>query len=79
MVKLCCQIGILVFGSLQIFLLSLKHHHVNKWGWIAGIIGQPFFIVAYIKARQWGLVLLWCFYTYAILQGIWNHWIRPAK
>jgi hypothetical protein len=73
------QAGALVFGCLQIWLLSLKRHKVNRWGWMAGIAAQPFFLISYIKHGQWGLIVLWSVYSYAILQGIWNHWIKPEK
>jgi hypothetical protein len=79
MVDHIVQVGILIFGCLQIWLLSLKRHHINRWGWIAGVVAQPFFLIAYLRGGQWGLMVVWCFYTYAILQGVWNHWIRPTE
>lgn len=68
------QIGIALFGCSAVWLVGRKGP-LQRWGYIAGILGQPFWFYTTIKAEQWGIVALCCWYTYAWGQGIWNHWL----
>ena len=62
------QIGMFVLGITAIILVSRK----NKWGFVFGLLSQPFFfLTAYLNA-QWGLFLLSVVYTGGWAYGIYN-------
>lgn len=69
------QIGIVVFGMPAITLLACKKEKVRRWGYIAGFLSQPFWFWSAIQNRQWGVLLLACWYTLSWARGIWNFWI----
>jgi hypothetical protein len=71
------QIGIATFGPLAIILLSCRGPHIRRWGYIAGILSQPFwFWTAWVNG-QWGIFILSIFYAAAWINGINNFWLRP--
>jgi hypothetical protein len=66
------QIGIFVFGTSSILLIAKK----NKWGFILGMISQPFwYITAYIN-DQWGIFFMNIAYTISWGIGIYEWWIK---
>ena len=67
------QVGIFIFSTPALWLVS-RRESWGRWGYIAGLAGQPFWFYTTIKAEQWGIVALCCFYTYSWLQGIYNFW-----
>lgn len=71
------QLGIVTFGASAIFLISFKDTRLRRWGYISGLLSQPFWLWATWDAGQWGIFALTVFYTYSWAQGIWNHWVRP--
>ena len=69
------QIGIMLFGCSAVWLVGRKEHW-RRWGYIAGLLGQPFWFYTTIQAEQWGIVILCFWYTYAWAQGAYNFWIK---
>lgn len=76
--QIITQIGIMVFGASAIWLVGRKESW-KRYGYIMGLIGQPFWIVSAIHNEQWGILLMTLFYTYSWAQGVWNYWIKPEK
>lgn len=72
------QIIIFVISSSAVWLVSRKEEW-SKWGYVLGLIGQPFWFITTIHNEQWGMVLLCLFYTYSWAQGIWFHIIKANK
>jgi hypothetical protein len=70
------QIALFTFGSSAIWFLGRKEKW-NKWGYILGMCGQPFWFYTQIQSENWGIVALSCMYTYSWGQGIWNYWLKP--
>jgi len=69
------QLGVFVFGTSAIILLAKK----NKWGFVVGLISQPFyFITSYIN-HQWGIFIVSVFYTGSWLFGIYEWFFRNKK
>ena len=66
---------IFLCGSLAIWFVSRKEDW-KRWGYIIGLIGQPFWIYTAYQQHQWGLFLLTLIYTYSWSQGIYNYWIK---
>lgn len=71
---LISQFGVL-FGVVAIILLAKK----NKWGFVFGLIQQPFwFITSYIN-EQWGVFLATIAFTLSFLYGFYEWWIKGKK
>ena len=60
------NIGMPVFGILAIVLVSFK----NPWGFVFGLLSQPFFFTCSILHRQWGLFIANIVYTISWIIGI---------
>ncbi|KKR19784.1 MAG: hypothetical protein UT50_C0030G0003 [Candidatus Moranbacteria bacterium GW2011_GWA2_39_41] len=70
------QVGIFVFGVSAIFLVARK----NKWGFVLGLMAQPFWYVTSIQNKQWGIVLVSVFYTCSWAYGIYEwFWKNKAE
>ena len=65
-------------GGLAIWFLSRKEDW-KRWGFIIGILGQPFWLYSSYKNDLWGIFFLTIFYTYSFAQGIYFYWIKPEK
>ena len=63
------QVAIAVFSMAAIYLISTDGP-LHRWGFVVGLLGQPFWFAATWRARQWGMLLLTIFYTGAFAQGI---------
>ena len=68
MLDLICQIGITIFGIAAIFLIAKK----NKWGFVLGLISQPFWLITSMVNHQWGVFLLSIVYMFNWIFGIYN-------
>lgn len=71
------QTFIFIFSCSAIWLVGRKEHW-RRWGYIAGVCGQPFWFYSAITNEQWAIVALCIFYTYSWGQGVWNYWIKPT-
>jgi len=60
------QIGVFIFGVIAIILVSRK----NKWGFVFGLLSQPFWFITAYTNRQWGVFLLTFIYTGSWMYGI---------
>jgi hypothetical protein len=72
------QIIIVVTSALGIWLVT-REEDWKRWGYIIGLIGQPFWLYSAIPNKQWGIALLSLFYIYSWSQGIYNFWIKPMR
>lgn len=68
------QIFIMVFGASAIWFVGRKEKW-KRWGYIFGIISQPFWFYTSYTNEQWGILIMSLFYTYSWIQGIYNYWI----
>lgn len=68
--------GIIVFSScITIWLLANPGDiEVARWGFLTGLVGQPFWIVSTIRKRQWGIFLVTLFYTGVFVKGLLQYW-----
>jgi nicotinamide riboside transporter PnuC len=66
------QIGIFVFGTSSILLIAKK----NKWGFILGMISQPFWYITAYMNDQWGIFFMNIAYTISWGIGIYEWWIK---
>ena len=72
------QAIILILGGAAIWLISRREKWM-RWGYIIGLISQPFFMYATYQEKQWGIFALAIWYSYSYSQGIYNYWIRKEK
>lgn len=68
------QASILILGGAAIWLVGRRNPRVRRWGYVVGLISQPFWIWATIEANQPGMFLLSLFYCGAWADGIYNNW-----
>jgi hypothetical protein len=68
------QIGIALFGVSAVFLVGVRNKRLARWGYVAGVCGQPFWMYATFVAEQWGIFLLTVVYSYCWVNGLRNHW-----
>lgn len=63
------QFGIALFGVTAIYLANCVDIRWRRWAPVAGLAGQPFWIVAALDAAQWGILALCALYTLAWAKG----------
>jgi nicotinamide riboside transporter PnuC len=69
------QIGITIFGVTAIILVAKK----NKWGFVFGLISQPFWFISSYMNKQWGILILNVIYTFSWSYGIYNWFFKKRK
>lgn len=78
MLDIIAQVGVCVFGVSSIWLVGRKDRW-QRWGYVLGMAGQPFWVVTTITHEQWGIAALTVLYTASWANGIWNHWVLPWR
>lgn len=73
------QIGIALFGLTAIWLSQDERESWRKWACLFGLSGQPFWFYSSFVAEQWGILLLWVFYTMAWWKGVKTHWLNKES
>ena len=66
---------IAILGGSAIWLVGRKEKW-GRWGYIFGLLSQPFWLYSAYTNKQWGIFTLSMWYTYSWCQGIYNYWIR---
>ncbi len=69
------QGSIFVLGALSVFLIARK----NKWGFVLGLLSQPFWYVTAYLHEQWGIFLVSFVYTASWAYGIYEWFFREGK
>ncbi len=72
--NLISQIGISILGITAIILVAKK----NKWGFVFGLMSQPFWFITSYLNKQWGILLLSVVYTFSWCLGIYE-WFYKKK
>jgi hypothetical protein len=71
------QILIAIFGVGAVWLSQDPRASHRRWASVLGLLGQPAWFVATIKAEQWGIVALCAVYAASWGRGFWHYWIVP--
>ena len=59
-----------------IWLLSRPERWM-RWGFVVGLIGQPFWLYSTLDSAQWGPFIVSLFFTAAWIKGVREHfWAR---
>jgi hypothetical protein len=64
-----------MLGPLAIILVAKK----KRIGFIIGLAGQPFFIIAAILSKQWGLQVMAAAFTCSWLYSIYESFLKKKK
>ena len=56
--------------SITAMLMIATTGPVHKWGFVVGLVSQPFWILATWRARQWGMFGLSVIYVFVWIFGI---------
>ena len=66
------QYMVFVLSCAAIILVSLPAAHPwQRWGYVVGLLSQPFWIYTAIYHKQLGVFLTSCVYTVSWIFGIW--------
>jgi len=75
MLDIIAQAMIFVFGVASIVLVARK----NKWGFVFGLMAQPFwFITSYVN-EQWGVFIVSFVYSASWIYGVYEWFYRTKK
>ena len=69
------QIIIFAFGILAIILVARK----NKWGFVFGLLSQPFWYITSYTHKQWGIFFISIAYTLSWSYGIYEWFCKGKK
>jgi nicotinamide riboside transporter PnuC len=71
------QVALVILGPLAIILVAKK----NRWGFVAGLLSQPFWFITALINQQWGVFLVSIIFTGSWILGIWEWFLRddPQK
>jgi len=72
---LISQIGIVLFGVGAIWLVGSKGKY-QKYGYLSGLLSQPFWFFAVIYTAQWGMFIVNIFYLISWINGFKNHFLK---
>lgn len=72
------QIFIFALGVSAMFLVG-RTGPERKWGFILGLLSQPFWFYTSYKHQQWGMFFLTFAYTITWILGIYNEWVVKRK
>ena len=75
MLDLIAQVGITIFGLTAIMLVARK----KKWGFVLGLISQPFYFITSYLNDQWGIFFLTIIYTGTWIYGIYEWFYKEDK
>ncbi|MBI2542681.1 MAG: nicotinamide mononucleotide transporter [Candidatus Aenigmarchaeota archaeon] len=69
------QAAIFVLGTLAIILVAKK----NKWGFVAGLLSQPFWFITSFVNQQWGVIFVSIVFTLSWSYGIYEWFFKSKK
>jgi nicotinamide riboside transporter PnuC len=69
------QIAIFILGSLAIILVARK----NKWGFVIGLISQPFWFITSYNSKQWGIFFVSFIYAISWCYGIYEWFFKEKQ
>ncbi|MEW5745257.1 MAG: hypothetical protein AB1805_07475 [Nitrospirota bacterium] len=70
------QTLIIIFSCSSVYLFSTKTRF--KYGFIAGLLGQPFWIYETFTKEQWGMLIAALWFTASYIKGIKNNFNLPV-
>ncbi len=68
------QVVIAVLSIAAAYLVA-SDGPMQRWGYVVGLLSQPFWFITTWRTRQYGILIVAIFYTGAWVQGIANRFI----
>jgi len=72
------QIIITICGISSIWLVGRKENW-RKYGYVIGLVAQPFWFIWAYQTESWGILIMSIFYAYSWAQGVYNHFEEFKK
>lgn len=69
------QIAVFILGAPAIILVAKK----NKWGFVIGLLSQPFWFITSFLNKQWGVFFVSFIYTLSWCLGIYEWFFKKSK
>lgn len=69
---------IAILGTVTIWVLAQKKPWA-KWGFVVGLIAEPFWLYTAWTTKQWGIVAMVFVYAICYIIGIRNYFYRNKK
>jgi len=69
------QVAIAIFGVTAIILVAKK----NKWGFVFGLLSQPFWFITSFINKQWGVFFVSIVYACSWLYGVYEWFFKSKK
>jgi len=67
---------VFVLGGAAIWLISDdRSARRQRWGWLLGFFGQPFWIWITWENAQWGMFALSVWFLFVWGKGAWRRWL----
>ena len=66
---------IFLTGCVALGMLS-QNKPWMRWGYIIGLIGQPFWLYTTIVSQQYGITAMAFVYAFLYGLGIYNYWVK---
>jgi hypothetical protein len=70
------QIGIALTGVVAVAFAQSDKPTLRRWAPVFGLLGQPFWFWAAMRAEQWGVFAVSVLYALAWARGFYAFWIR---
>lgn len=68
MLDVIAQLGVGILGSSAVILIAKK----NKWGFVVGLLSEPFWFITAFLNQQWGVFFLSIIYACIWIYGIYE-------
>jgi len=75
MLEIISQAAIFVLGTIAIILVAKK----NKWGFVVGMLSQPFWFISSFINQQWGIFFVSIVFTISWAYGIYEWFFKNNK
>ena len=75
MYEIISQTAIFILGAIAIILVAKK----NKWGFVAGLVSQPFWFITSYMNKQWGVFFVSFVYSISWGYGVYEWFFKDKK
>lgn len=72
------QAVIALTGAAAVWLIT-REAPWSRWGFVVGLIGQPFWLVSTAASGQWGMFALSLLYLWIWADGVWREFFNHRK
>jgi hypothetical protein len=72
-----CQTAITLLSGSTVLLHSSTSRRMKRTAFGIGIMAQPFWFASGLRADQWGIMALACWFLFFNCRGWWTHRPKP--